>query len=523
TEAQVMAFQQSQGLPVTGVADEQTLQTLQHAVNAASQASPTGLRIGDRDEAVIQLKIGLDQVGFTVPGNTTNYFGSQTEAQVMAFQQSQGLPVTGVADEQTLLALQDAVNIPSELTGLRFGDRDEAVIQLKIDLDKVGFTVPGNTTNYFGSQTEAQVTAFQLSRGLPATGVVDVQTLLALQDAVNALPPPTPTVFRLGDRHDAVIQLKADLDKVGFTVPGNMTNLYGSQTEAQVKAFQHTYNLRADGIAGPATLNKLKEVAANPPVVLRNGVRHSSVIQLKVDLGRVGFPVPGNNTNLFGDQTEAQVRAFQRANRLVVTGVADPYTLKTLQDIVKKLPTGPLQGYRIIIDAGHGGSDSGAIGVNGLKEKDVVLDISKRVEKKLKAAGATVIMTRSTDVFITLDERVRIGNNSNASSFVSIHANSFNKSARGVETYWNRSSSSSLSKSLAEEIQKELVKAMETTDRGVKEGNFRVIREITIPSVLVEVGFIDNNSDGAKLAQSRYRERIADAIYKGTVTYYNNR
>ncbi|WP_216831862.1 peptidoglycan-binding domain-containing protein, partial [Alkalihalobacterium elongatum] len=137
------------------------------------------LQNGDRHADVITLKIDLDKVGFTVPGNTTNYFGSQTEAQVMAFQQIQGLPVTGVADAQTLLALQHAVIAASESTptGLRFGDRNEAVIQLKIDLDQVGFTVPGNTTNYFGSQTEAQVMAFQQSQGLPVTGVADEQTL----------------------------------------------------------------------------------------------------------------------------------------------------------------------------------------------------------------------------------------------------------------------------------------------------------------------------------------------------------
>ncbi|ARK32204.1 N-acetylmuramoyl-L-alanine amidase [Halalkalibacter krulwichiae] len=522
TEAQVKAFQRANGLTADGIAGPATFTKLAEVIQGISEPRPSLLRIGDRHAAVIQLKEDLDKVGFTVPGNTTNYFGSQTEAQVKAFQQAYRLTADGIAGQATFSKLEEVIK--SGHVVLRNGVYHQDVVQLKVDLGKLGYSVPGNTTTFFGSQTEAQVKAFQNDHNLVATGVADALTLQTIQAATSAPPSSTPSLLRLGDRHDAVIELKEDLDKVGFTVPGNTTTYFGSNTEAQVKAFQRSYGLSADGIAGPATLNKLNEVKSNRNlVVLRNGVSHSSVVQLKINLGKAGFPVPGNTTSLFGSQTEAQVKAFQRAHGLVASGVADPYTLEVLQNTVKNSSTGSLSGKRIVIDAGHGGRDSGAPGVNGLYEKIVVLDISKRVETKLKAAGATVIMTRTNDTYISLDERVRIANTSNASAFVSVHTNAFNGSARGVETWWNQSHSSALSRNLAEEIQKELVPALQTLDRGVKHGTFQVIRSTTIPAVLVEAGFIDNSSDGSKLGSTQYRERVADAIYKGLVSHYNKR
>src|SRR5699024_6936579 len=106
-----------------------------------------------------------------------------------------------------------------------------------------------------------------------------------------------------GMRHQKVKDLKADLKKVGFTVPGKGTTLYRTQTEKKVKEFQSYYGLTADGQAGPATFNKIDSILKTP---LQNGKRHKDTQKLKADLKTLGFTVPGKGTTLYGKQTEAK-------------------------------------------------------------------------------------------------------------------------------------------------------------------------------------------------------------------------
>ncbi|RKD75265.1 N-acetylmuramoyl-L-alanine amidase [Sinobaca qinghaiensis] len=178
----------------------------------------------------------------------------------------------------------------------------------------------------------------------------------------------------------------------------------------------------------------------------------------------------------------------------------------------------PLTGETIAIDPGHGGSDPGAVG-NGLQEKDVVLDIGRRVEQKLNAAGSNVVMTRSNDVYVGLERRAQIANSANADSFVSIHANAFNGAASGSETFYYSGSRDGAE--LAGLIQEEMVKALGTADRGSRDGNFSVIRNTSMPAVLAETAFIDEPSDAAKLRSSAFREAAASAIVRGLERYYN--
>src|SRR5699024_11519559 len=121
-------------------------------------------------------------------------------------------------------------------------------------------------------------------------------------------------------------------------------------------------------------------------------------------------------TTLYGAKTTASVKSFQKDNKLPVSGIADEVTLKKIATLVKKAKKKV-----VYLDAGHGGTDPGASG-HGLKEKDLVLDIAKRTRDKLKAAGFTVIMSRSTDKTVKLDERTKEANDLKADIFVSIHA-----------------------------------------------------------------------------------------------------
>jgi N-acetylmuramoyl-L-alanine amidase len=180
-----------------------------------------------------------------------------------------------------------------------------------------------------------------------------------------------------------------------------------------------------------------------------------------------------------------------------------------------------LFGKSLVLDPGHGGDDPGAMGY-GLKEKEVVLDVGLKSREMMKNAGARIVMTRDKDVFISLTDRAKIGNNSSADSFISVHANSYTTSGpNGTETYWNDVYNSAQSQALAAEINSVLVQKLQTYNRGVKEADFYVIKYVKIPAVLVELGFISNQEDAQKLGSQTYRKLAAEAITQGTINFYN--
>ena len=217
---------------------------------------------------------------------------------------------------------------------------------------------------------------------------------------------------------------------------------------------------------------------------------------------------------------------------------------------------------KIVIDPGHGGHDTGTIGPNGLLEKDLVLDVSKRLAKLLQSRlGAEVVFTRRDDTFIPLETRTSIANQEQADLFVSVHANSsHDPDARGVETYYlnftsspealevaareNAASDKSIhelqdlvkkialkekieeSREFASDIQQSLhsglaAKAPGIRDRGVKKAPFVVLIGANMPSILAEISFISNPGDEKRLKTPDYRQRIAESLYRGISRYVN--
>lgn len=165
---------------------------------------------------------------------------------------------------------------------------------------------------------------------------------------------------------------------------------------------------------------------------------------------------------------------------------------------------------KVYIDCGHGGYDSGAVGVNNVLEKNIVLIVGKKVEAKCKKCGIEVRMSRDTDKFQSLSYRTNDANSWGANAFVSIHCNSFNKSSKGLETYCYKFKY----RGLADDIHSEIKSAgLYNVDRGVKEGNLHVIRESSMDACLVELGFIDNVDD-VKLLNNK-QEEFAVAITRG--------
>jgi N-acetylmuramoyl-L-alanine amidase len=201
----------------------------------------------------------------------------------------------------------------------------------------------------------------------------------------------------------------------------------------------------------------------------------------------------------------------------------------------------PLKPFAVVVlDPGHGGQDSGAI-CGGVMEKDLTLDLARRVDRLLDAEGIGTLMTRMGDTYVSLADRAAFGNRLRDSIFVSIHFNEDNKPvASGVETYYavHQITSASVvaswlpflsrppfnspnpeSQSLAGFIQEALVARTRSLDRGTQAKQFFVIANVTSPAVLIEGGFLTNKEDVLKLASEDYRNQLAAAVAGGILRY----
>lgn len=166
----------------------------------------------------------------------------------------------------------------------------------------------------------------------------------------------------------------------------------------------------------------------------------------------------------------------------------------------------------VVIDPGHGGHDRGGVPYQRIGEKGMTLDVSLRLRNVLQAQGYRVIMTRTSDVFIPLGTRVAIANRHRGAIFVSVHFNSSRRAgANGVETYYYRSDSASLAAS----IHRNVVAGAPTENRGIRRRGFYVIRRTSIPSVLVECGFLTNPQEGRLAQSASYRQQLAERIARG--------
>jgi len=185
-----------------------------------------------------------------------------------------------------------------------------------------------------------------------------------------------------------------------------------------------------------------------------------------------------------------------------------------------KLPEVKRNKFEVVIDPGHGGPDPGAIGIGGIRETDVVLEVSKIVKKLLSEKGVKVRLTRTNEVDLDLPPRVSIANNMDADIFVSIHANASRGKRwdiNGLETFYYRGWRGRL---LAKKILKQILRVSPgSPDRGVKQGRFYVIKNTRMPAVLVEIGFLTGRLDARRLEKAAHRKRVAYAIAKGILEY----
>lgn len=266
------------------------------------------------------------------------------------------------------------------------------------------------------------------------------------------------------------------------------------------------------------------DVAQSDTLNMRKGPSTSYPIMKKLF---AGYPVTSHYK--VGDWVYIKVGSdygfvhnnFLSSSQPSVSNIKDPI------DVDVTTPTPPASGgsaksiknVTVIIDPGHGGSDPGASAL-GLREKDVVLDISLKAKRYFDQAKIPVKLTRETDRYLDLPDRVKFARDNKGSAFVSVHANA--GGGTGIESYYYAASNTNVeqSKALSTYIQNRMLEAWNLRDRGVKKAPFYVIRWNTMPATLIEAGFIDNKVDNGYLASPTHRQSMGRAIYLGTLDYF---
>lgn len=341
-------------------------------------------------------------------------------------------------------------------------------------------------------------------------------------------------------------------------------------------------------VQGPVPLEELRyrSYPSFTRVVIETGGRLAYAVVAGEDEVRVRLPglsLGGSRIEEIGDGLVQEVRLEPVGDaallRVVLestpgevkhTVLQDPYRL--VLDIYRPREGGPSDPARagtmqplklIVLDAGHGGHDSGAVGPSGLMEKEVVLDVTRRVARMVETGlGVKVVMSRDSDVFVALRDRTNFANKQRADLFVSIHANAHPQAvSEGVETYFLSSEASDSgarqvaaiengvvqlenpasrqrgdvlksilwdlaqsefqqeSSFMAETVQDSMSHSLNLVNRGVKQAGFYVLGGAAMPAILIEIGFLTNRKEEKKLATSEHREALARAIYAGLSEY----
>lgn len=351
----------------------------------------------------------------------------------------------------------------------RLGDHGPAVAEIRAKLVQLGLLADDVTARRpeeasFDDDTDRAVRHFQQQRGLNASGIVDPETFRVLDEAC----------WRLGDRlltyhvgnpviGDDIVTLQQRLKDLGFDV-GRVDGVYGAIVERSVREFQRTVGLPADGSCGPATFKALaRDRAGSIPAQSGGQVR------------RGGSPAAGG----------------QRVS-----------------------PS--LAGKVVVIDPGHGGDDHGHV-ANGLSEADIAFELASRIEGRLNATGVRAFLTRGRHNCPDEAVRAEFANETGADLVVSLHVDSYpNAKASGVATYYYGSGLTdnphTVGARFAGLIQREIVARTDLLDGKTHPRSQDLLRYTKMPAVRVELGYLTNPGDAARLGDSGFRDMIAEAI-----------
>ncbi len=361
-------------------------------------------------------------------------------------------------------------------------------------------------------------------------------------------------ILRLGDRGAAVADVQTALRSLGLLADGDGTAVprapqamatlpdialdaavYDPDTELAVRHFQQNRGLSVDGRVGEETYRALNEARWSlGDRLLRfdpeRPIRGDDVINLQERLHELGYdagPVDG----VFGVDTEGGLRAFQRDYGLTSDGTCGPATLRALRQLGRKVTGGRPQllrqsasfvdsgphliRRRIVIDPGHGGSDTG-LTHGETTEADLVFDLASRIEGRLAAAGATVYLTRGRDQNPTAEERTAFANDARADLFLSLHVDAHaSEHARGVASYYygtGSGASSTVGEQFANLARREVVARTGMLDLGSHAKTWGLLRMSRMPAVRLDCGYLTHPVDRLLLLDARLRASVAQGV-----------
>ena len=507
----VKKFQSKYGLVSDGIVGDVTWNTLKNEI------------------ATIQAQ--LNKKGCSV-GTVDGIAGPTTYNAVISFQNKNGLTADGQVGTATWDILFDTVSggtthtrILKVTSPLMQGD-DVKAVQNK--LNSLGYNC-GTADGYYGNATKSAVISFQSAKGLTADGEVGLATWNALfSSSSNSTGSSYTRLLKLTSPLMYGEDIKAvqnKLNSLGYNC-GTADGYYGNATKNAVISFQSAKGIDTDGVVGPTTWKLLFNSSSNgsdysrilkvtSPLMYGDDVK---AVQNK--LNSLGYNC-GTADGYYGNATRSAVISFQSAKGLTADGEVGPATWNALFNSYSSSGSGTLPGgsIKVFIDAGHGGTDPGAVG-NGLKEKDIVLSIATKLGALLNGRGISIKYSRTTDTYLSLEERARLANAWGADLFVSIHANSATSSVRGTECYTHPTANTA-TKTLSGNVSRAIASKFGISNRGHKEANFAVLRLSNMPAILVETAFISNSSD-ANLLNTRQTD-FSIAIANSILSYFNGR
>ncbi|MFL6138956.1 MAG: N-acetylmuramoyl-L-alanine amidase [Frankiaceae bacterium] len=349
--------------------------------------------------------------------------------------------------------------------------------------------------------------------------------------------------LRLGDTGPVVAEIRATLTSLGLLAqPAGAGRLprYDLACDRAVRGFQQSRGLSVDGVVGPETYRALDEARWRlGDRLLSMRVAHpfvgDDVAELQHRLQELGFD-PGRCDGVFGARTEQAVRELQRNLGLVPDGTCGPHTLKALDRLRRTVVGGRAQWIReaeelvragpsvagkfVIIDPGHGGPDRGFGAAGCLDEATVADDLAARLEGRLAASGAFPFLTRGPDAAPDDTERAAFANAAEGDLLVSLHCDAApHPACNGVATYYFGSygpggqlHESSVGKRFAALVQREITTRTDLLDCATHPKTWDLLRLTRMPAVRVELGYLSNAGDAARLSAPEFRDAVAEAI-----------
>jgi N-acetylmuramoyl-L-alanine amidase len=344
-------------------------------------------------------------------------------------------------------------------------------------------------------------------------------------------------IWRLGDRGPAVAEIRATLARLGLLdSQASADPLFDQSVDRAVRAFQQGRGLTVDGVVDAATYRALDEARwrlgdRTLQLQPRTLMRGDDVAALQSRLITMGFHI-GRLDGIFGVRTEAGLKEFQQSVGLPTDGVCGPETYVALTRLTKTITGGAatalrereaisshgssLAGRTVVIDPGHGGSDRGCVR-NGLDESEVVFDLARRIEGRLAALGVAVFLTRGFDLSPDEIDRAEFANQSGADLFVSLHVDEHSsEEAHGLATYFYGHDAHGFDSPVGERfatlIQREICARTDLADCRSHAKTWELLRRTRMPAVRIDVGYLSHEGDSNRLAQSPFRDTLAEAI-----------